>query len=89
MTCREFVEHLADHLSGELREALRQQAQAHLLECPDCRHYQLSYEIIVRLTREAFDEPDDVLPDGPRPGAGPPLVSREAVPPPSDADASP
>ena len=83
MTCREFVEHLADYLSGELRQTLRQQAQTHLLECPDCRHYQLSYQITVRLTRDAFDEPDGVPPE-----AGPPSVSREAVPSPRDAAAS-
>jgi anti-sigma factor RsiW len=59
MTCRDFVEHLSDLLSGELGEALRQQAQAHLLECPDCRNYRLSYEITVRLTRAAFDDDRD------------------------------
>jgi hypothetical protein len=84
MTCREFVEHLAEFLSGELRESLRQQAQAHLLECPDCRHYQLSYAVTVRLTRVAYDDHDSdflgrssqSLPSGP----GTPSSNSSAAP---------
>jgi anti-sigma factor RsiW len=56
MTCREFVEqHLGDLLSGELLDLVRRQAEAHLLECADCRNYRVSYEITVRLVRVAHE----------------------------------
>jgi hypothetical protein len=69
MTCRPFVEHLAEFLGGELAETLRQQAEAHLLECPDCQRYKFSCEVTVRLVRLAYDEEsdsanNDILQDG-------------------------
>ena len=83
MTCREFVEHLADFLSGELRESLRRQAEAHLLECPDCRHYQLSYEVTVRLAQVAYADHDSDFP-----GRSDQHLPRRPTAPPSDPSAT-
>jgi anti-sigma factor RsiW len=39
MTCREFVELVTDLIEGQLAEAKRLEAEAHLAECEDCAAY--------------------------------------------------
>ena len=56
ITCREFVEFLADYLAGELSPASQAEFEFHLSDCPDCALYLQSYEETIRLGKVAcFD----------------------------------
>ncbi|MCS6954332.1 MAG: zf-HC2 domain-containing protein [Bryobacterales bacterium] len=36
LTCKQFLEELADYLDGELAEEVRRELDGHLAECPNC-----------------------------------------------------
>ena len=63
LTCREFVEFLADYLEGRLQEGQLARFNDHLARCPSCVSYTRSYQDTVRLGKS-------VLPrrEGPVPG---------------------
>ena len=59
MTCREFVELVTDLIEGQLAEAKRVEAEAHLGECDGCATYlEQIHQTIAGLRRLA--EPDDL-----------------------------
>jgi anti-sigma factor RsiW len=49
LTCREFVEFLADFLSDQLPSEEHAAFEAHLRACPDCARYARSYATTTRL----------------------------------------
>ena len=60
LSCRDFVEFLADYLSGELpREQLRA-FHVHMAQCPSCVSYAKTYLEAVRLGKLALREDDPV-----------------------------
>lgn len=54
LSCREFVEFLADHLSGELPAARRKVFTAHVAECRSCGNYVRTYRSAIRIARRAL-----------------------------------
>jgi anti-sigma factor RsiW len=62
ITCREFVEFLADYLAGTLSQASLAAFAFHLTDCPDCVSYLKSYEATVRLGKKAFVDLDAPVP---------------------------
>ena len=62
ITCREFVEFLADYLAGELLPAIRAEFEFHLTDCPGCTLYLKSYAAAVQLGKEAFADFDAAVP---------------------------
>jgi anti-sigma factor RsiW len=62
MTCREFVGFLMDYLSDDLPEPTLRNFQWHLSVCPNCVRYLETYQSTVRLSRVAFELPDDEVP---------------------------
>ncbi|MBM4269117.1 MAG: hypothetical protein FJ144_21330 [Deltaproteobacteria bacterium] len=63
MTCREFVDFIADYLEGELAEGERASFAAHLDHCAECRSYLAGYEATVSLARGAFRDPTAPVPE--------------------------
>ena len=62
ITCREFVEFLAEYLAGELSPASQAEFEFHLSDCPDCTIYLKSYAATVQLGKEAFADLDAPIP---------------------------
>ncbi|MGH9429471.1 MAG: anti-sigma factor family protein, partial [Terriglobia bacterium] len=62
ITCREFVEFLADYLAGALPRASLAEFEFHLTDCPDCVLYLKSYEATVWLGKEAFADLEAPVP---------------------------
>lgn len=62
MTCREFVNFLAQYDSGELSPQARSTFDEHLAECPDCVNYLKTYRATVQLGRSAFADAADQVP---------------------------
>jgi anti-sigma factor RsiW len=63
LTCREFVEFLADYLDGRLTADELDCFNRHLSACPSCVSYVRSYQTARRLGRGAFASPDDPVPE--------------------------
>ena len=62
LSCREFVEFLADYLAGQLPNDEVTRFNAHLAGCPSCVSYARTYQDAVRLGRDALLCPDEQLP---------------------------
>ena len=62
VTCREFVEFLADYLDGDLPPASLAEFEFHLTDCPDCVLYLKSYKATVQLGKEAFTDLEAPVP---------------------------
>jgi len=62
VTCREFSDFIGDYLARELPAPVRIGFERHLELCPNCRRYLRSYEETVRLGKQAFDDPNALLP---------------------------
>jgi predicted anti-sigma-YlaC factor YlaD len=62
ITCREFVEFLADYLDGEMHEAQVAEFDTHLSHCPSCVSYMNSYRDAIRLGRTVLRDADEPLP---------------------------
>jgi len=62
LSCREFVEFLADHLGGGLSVAQLARFNVHLARCPACVDYTRAYRQAVGLSRSALLCPDDQVP---------------------------
>jgi hypothetical protein len=54
MTCREFIESLADHLAGTLTARLRAACFWHERSCAHCLPYANSYRDTIRSSKTAF-----------------------------------
>jgi anti-sigma factor RsiW len=62
VTCREFVVFIADFLSGELPDAVRQAFEGHLRACPNCARYLEGYRATLALEKQAYDDHDSPVP---------------------------
>lgn len=62
MTCREFVDSVADYLDAEQASALRAACEAHMAECGDCRAFLQNYLATIRLAKSAHQDPGAGLP---------------------------
>ena len=61
LTCREFIEDLAEYLSGELAPERFPHCDAHLSHCPDCVKYYRSYKETIRLSTMTRDQRDETI----------------------------
>jgi len=61
LTCRDFVEFLAEYLSGDLPAEQRAAFDAHLASCPSCVSYSKTYLEAMRVAKAAFGCPDGPL----------------------------
>lgn len=55
LTCREFIDFIADYRDDALPPGARRRFEEHLLACPDCVSYLESYSRSIELQGEAFD----------------------------------
>lgn len=62
ITCREFIDFLADYLEGRLPGDRLARFNAHLAGCPSCVSYARSYRDTIRLGQGAFCHPDEPVP---------------------------
>lgn len=63
LTCREFVEFLANYLEGWLPQDQLARFNGHLAACPSCVSYTRSYQETVRLGKSVLSRPDEPVPD--------------------------
>ena len=63
LTCRDFIDFIADYLSGELARNERDAFEYHLADCPDCSKYLHSYQATITFGRLAFPELDSPVPN--------------------------
>jgi anti-sigma factor RsiW len=63
VTCREFADFIADHLSGELPPDVRVKFDHHLGVCSNCVKYLDGYKAVMALGKAAFDTSDEPVPD--------------------------
>lgn len=63
VTCREFVEFLAEYLAGELDDQARSAFDWHLARCPSCVAYMNTYRETRELARAALGQPDAPVPE--------------------------
>jgi anti-sigma factor RsiW len=62
LTCREFVEFLADYLSRQLQPAQTENFDAHLARCPQCAAYLQTYRETLRLAPGAYRAAEGTVP---------------------------
>jgi anti-sigma factor RsiW len=62
ITCREFIEFLADYLDGQLSPATQAEFKFHLSGCPNCTLYLKSYEATIRLGKAVCSDLDALPP---------------------------
>lgn len=62
VTCREFADFMADYLSGDLRQDVRQQFDRHLGLCINCQRYLTSYRETIALGKLALAADASALP---------------------------
>ena len=62
LTCREFVDFLADHLAGELEPRVRSAFDAHVERCPSCATYLNTYGRAMRLAKTTAAGEDEAVP---------------------------
>jgi anti-sigma factor RsiW len=62
LTCREFVEFLADYLEGRLPEDQLARFNRHLAACPSCVSYTRSYQDTVRLGKNVLSRREEPVP---------------------------
>ena len=58
LTCRDFINFIADYLSNELSQSEREKFEVHLADCPHCAKYLASYQTIITFGRLTFSDPD-------------------------------
>ena len=54
LKCREFVEFLADYLTGDLPDSQRKVFDSHLAECRSCANYTRTYLATMFIARRAL-----------------------------------
>lgn len=62
LTCREFVDFLADYLEGRLPEDQLARFNDHLARCPSCVNYTRSYQDTVRLGKSVLPRREEPVP---------------------------
>ena len=63
ITCRQFEDFVLAYLEGELADRQRYVFELHLKICPECRDYLAAYQRTIEISKRAFEEPDQPVPD--------------------------
>lgn len=63
MTCHELIDFLTDYLDGQLPTTQRLAFELHLALCRDCRAYLHNFKTTIAAGRQAFDAPNDPVPE--------------------------
>ncbi len=63
MNCRQFEDFILAYLEGELPERQRFVFELHLKVCRECRDYLAAYRRTIEISKRAFEEPDQQVPD--------------------------
>ncbi len=63
LTCKEFDEFMIDYLEGDLPVWQKTMCWLHVKLCRECAYFVKQYRQVVALGREAFDSPDEPIPD--------------------------
>ena len=63
LTCKEFIDFLAEYLDGELSAERVAIFDQHLAICPDCVAYLESYKSTIGLLKDASRQGDSELPE--------------------------
>ena len=63
LTCKEFDDFMIDYLEGGLPPWQKAMCWLHVKLCRECAYFVKQYRQVVALGREAFDCPDEAVPD--------------------------
>jgi len=63
LTCKEFDEFMVDYLDGSLPVWQKYMCWLHVKMCKECAHFVQQYRHAIALGKNAFDSPDDAVPD--------------------------
>jgi len=63
LTCRDFINFIADYLSDGLTHTNLVAFEYHLADCPECQKYLHSYHTTIMLSRSASLNLDGPVPD--------------------------
>ena len=63
ITCRQFEDFILAYLEGELPERQKLVFELHLKVCRECRDYLAAYRRTIEISKRAFEEPDQPVPD--------------------------
>lgn len=63
LTCKQFDEFMVDFLERNLPIAQRTGCWVHLKMCRDCSKFVRQYKQTIALGKQAFDDPDDLVPE--------------------------
>ena len=63
LTCKEFDNFMIDYLEGELPVWQKYMCWLHVKMCRECAYFIKRYRQVVALGVEAYDSPDEPIPD--------------------------
>lgn len=63
ITCQQFEDFILAYLEGELPEKQKFVFELHLKLCRECRDYLAAYRRTIEVSKRAFEEPEQPLPD--------------------------
>ncbi len=63
ITCRQFEDFVLAYFEDELPERQKFVFELHLKICRECREYLAAYKRTIELSKQAFDDPDQAVPD--------------------------
>ena len=63
ITCRQFEDFILAYLEDELTDRQKFIFEFHLKICRECRAYLAAYKRTIEVSKRAFDEPDQPVPD--------------------------
>jgi hypothetical protein len=65
MNCQEFADFLAEYVDKSLPEVQITAFEMHIADCPPCGSYLKSYELTIRLGKDALCPDEAIPPDVP------------------------
>lgn len=63
LTCKQFDEFMIDYLEGGLPVWQKYMCWLHIKMCRECAYFVQQYRKVVALGKDAFDSPDEAVPD--------------------------
>ena len=63
LTCKEFDAFMVDYLAGGLPVWQKFMCWLHVRMCRECAYFVRQYDRAIALGQDAFDSPDDAVPD--------------------------
>ena len=63
ITCRQFEDFVITYLEGDLPRRQEIVFELHLKVCRECRDYLAAYQRTIEVSKRAFEEPDQPIPD--------------------------